>query len=425
MRWCGFCLLAVIAGISGFARAENWPQWRGARVDGISAEKNLPSEWNVESGKNIAWKLALPGQAGATPVVWRDKIFLTSAEGKDLLLLCIDTSGKELWRKTVASGDKTARGDEGNSASPSPLTDGKHVWTMMGTGDLACYDFEGNVVWKKDLQRDYGKFNIQFGMTSTPVLDGERLYLQLIHSGGAKVLALDKSSGKEIWSVKRESDARDECEHSYASPIMYRDDQRSLLITHGADYVIAYDPKDGSEVWRCGGINPRATYNSTLRLVASPVAIPGLIVVPTAKGGPVLGLKPDGQGNITGNAEQLQWRLSRNTPDVPSPLIHDGLVYLCRESGNLIVLDAKSGEQHYESRTHADRHRASPVYADGKIYLSSRDGTVSVVKAGPKFELLAQNKLKEPLSASPAIANGTIYLRGFNTLYAIKQQAGE
>lgn len=424
MRGCGFWLVIFVA-VVGLARADNWPQWRGARLNGISAEKNLPSEWNIESGKNIAWKLALPGQAGATPVVWKDKIFLTSAEGKDLLLLCIGTNGKELWRKTVSSGDKTARGDEGNSASPSPITDGQHVWTMMGTGDLACYDYAGNVVWKKDLQKEYGKFNIQFGMTSTPVLDGNRLYLQLIHSGGAKVLALDKATGSEIWAVKRASDARDECEHSYASPIMYRDDQRSLLITHGADYVIAYDPKDGSEVWRCGGINPRASYNSTLRLVASPVAIPGLIVVPTAKGGPVLGLKPDGQGDITGKEEFMQWRLSRNTPDVPSPLIHDGLVYLCRESGNLIVLDAKTGEQHYESRTHADRHRASPVYADGKIYLSSRDGTVSVVKAGPKFELLAQNKLKEPLSASPAMADGVIYLRGFNTLYAIKQQAGE
>lgn len=425
MRWIGYCLLAFAACAGNLARAENWPQWRGARIDGISAEKNLPSEWDVDSGKNIAWKLALPGQAGATPVVWGERIFLTSADGNDLLLLCIDTSGKELWRKTVSSGDKSARGDEGNSASPSPITDGKHVWTMMGTGDLACYDFAGNEVWKKDLQKEYGKFKIQFGMTSTPVLDGERLYLQLIHSGGAKVIALDKATGKEIWSVTRVSDARDECEHSYASPVMYRDDKLALLITHGADYVIAHNPETGAEVWRCGGLNPKDKYNPTLRFVASPVAVPGLIVVPTAKGGPVVGLKPDGSGDITGKEDQLQWRLGRNTPDVPSPLVHDGLVYLCRESGNLIVLDAKTGEQHYENRTHADRHRASPVYADGKIYLSSRDGTVSVVKAGTKFELLAQNKLKEPLSASPAIADGTIYLRGFNTLYAIKQQAGE
>jgi outer membrane protein assembly factor BamB len=425
MRWCGFYLLAILLNLAGAAHAENWPQWRGARIDGVSAEKNLPSEWNIESGKNIAWKLALPGQAGATPVVWGDRIFLTSAAGSDLVLLCIDTSGKELWRKTVASGDKTARGDEGNSASPSPSTDGQHVWTMMGTGDLHCYDMDGNLVWKKDLQQEYGKFKIQFGMTSTPVLDGERLYLQLIHSGGAQVIALDKATGKEIWAVKRASDARDECEHSYASPVMYRDNDRSLLITHGADYVIAHDPKDGREVWRCGGMNPKGSYNATLRFVASPVAVPGLIVVPTAKGGPVLGLKPEGMGDITGNTDQMPWRLPRNTPDVPSPLVRDGLVYLCRESGNLIVLDAKTGEQHYESRTHADRHRASPVYADGKIYLSSRDGTVSVVKAGTKFELLAQNKLKEPLSASPAISNGTIYLRGFNTLYAIKQQSGE
>ena len=239
MRWIGCCLLAIVACVASSVRAENWPQWRGARLDGISAEKNLPSEWDIETGKNIAWKLTLPGQAGATPVVWGERIFLTSAEGQDLLLLCIDTSGKELWRKVVASGDKSARGDEGNSASPSPMTDGKYVWTMMGTGDLACYDFAGNLVWKKDLQQDYGKFKIQFGMTSTPVLDGERLYLQLIHSGEAKVFALDKTTGKEIWQVKRTSDARAECEHSYASPVIYHDDQRSLLITHGADYVIA------------------------------------------------------------------------------------------------------------------------------------------------------------------------------------------
>src|SRR5262249_40229095 len=153
-------------------------------------------------------------------------------------------------------------------------------------------DFGGKQVWMVDLQNRYGRFEIQFGMTSTPVLDGDRLYLQLIHSGGATVACIEKDTGAEVWRQKRASDAHDECEHSYASPIIYRDDRRSLLLTHGADYIVAHNLADGSEIWRCGGLNSKGQYNSTFRLIATPVAIPGLIVVPSAKKGPVLALRP-------------------------------------------------------------------------------------------------------------------------------------
>ncbi|MGC4006643.1 MAG: PQQ-binding-like beta-propeller repeat protein [Pirellulales bacterium] len=265
---CGF--------IVGFAQAENWPQWRGPKNDGIGTSKNLPIEWDVAAGRNVAWKLPLPGPAGATPVVWGNKLFLTSTDKDDLLLICVSTDdGTEQWRKVVGVGDKTAHGDEGNSCSPSPSTDGKHVWVMMGTGDLACYDFTGKEVWKKDLQKEYGKFDIQFGMTSSPVLDGERLFLQLIHSNGAKVVALDKTTGKELWAVKRVSDARAECEHSYASPIMHQEGDVMQLITHGADYIIAYDVKDGREIWRCGGLNPKEKYNPTFAWSLRPFPRPG------------------------------------------------------------------------------------------------------------------------------------------------------
>lgn len=400
------------------ARAENWPQWRGPQQNGVSGEKGLPVEWSPE--KHVAWKLPLPGAAGSTPVVWGDRIFLTSVDGGDLVLIAADTSGKQLWKQVVASGNRDVRGDEGNSASNSPATDGKHVWTMMANGALACYDFAGQEVWKADLQERYGRFNIQFGLTSTPVLDGDRLYLQLIHSGGATILALDKMTGREIWKARRPSDARDECEQSYASPILYRDSQRAFLLTHGADYVVAHRLTDGGEVWRCGGLNPKGRYNNTLRFVASPVAVPGLIVVPSAKNGPVLGLKPTARGDISTDSSAHYWTRPQNTPDVPSPLVYDGLVYLCRENGNLIVLDAKTGEQLYEHRTHSDRHRASPVYADGHIYLTARDGTISVVKAGREFELVASNSLGENMSSSPAIADGVLYLRTFGHLWAIK-----
>jgi outer membrane protein assembly factor BamB len=395
----------------------NWPQWRGPTYDGVSREVGLPAEWSAT--KNVAWTLRMPGMGSSTPAVWGDRIFLTSQDGSDLVLLCASTAGKELWRHKLGTGMRKVRGDEGNLASASPSTDGVHVWAFAGSGELACCDFDGKEVWKIDLQERYGRFDIQFGMHSTPLLHGDRLYLQLIHSGGARVIALDKASGKEVWKVERKSDGRAECEHSYASPCLWQNGKEAYLITHGNDYAIAHRLTDGSEIWRVGDLNQRTNYNPTLRFVASPVAVPGLIVVPSAKNGPVVGVKPDASGLIrSGDAGEV-WRLAHNTPDVPSPLVHDGLVYLCRENGNLICLDAQTGKVHYEHRTHNSRHRASPVYADGKIYLTARDGVVTVVKAGPAFEILATNRLPDQMTASPAIANGRIYLRGWDTLYAI------
>jgi outer membrane protein assembly factor BamB len=401
-----------------FARAENWPRWRGPRNNGTSTETNLPVRWSRT--ENVKWRVELPGPAPSTPAVWNDRIFVTSAEGADLVFLCLNTSGKLLWKKKLDSGNYEIRGDESNAASPSPTTDGLHVWVKLGTGVLACFDFEGKEIWKFNLQQRYKPFSMYHGMSSSPLLDGDRLYLQLLHANEQLVLALDKLTGREIWKYARKTDAREESLHSYATPFVYRFDNQEFLITHGADYVVAHDLKDGRELWRCGGLNPPSNYNPYYRFVASPVAVAGLVVVPSAKNGPVLGLNPTGAtGDITENKAQFHWRLGDNTPDVPSPLIHDGLVYLCRENGVLLCLDAKTGERYYMERTHNQRHRASPVYADGKIYLIAADGMVSVVKAGRKFEMLAQNTMGERISASLAIANGTIYLRSFKALYAI------
>lgn len=411
------CSLLLVLAAGAVAQGENWPQWRGAKLDGISHEKDLPLNWSKT--ENVAWRLELPGPAGATPVVWDDRIFLTSAEGDSLVLMAVSTDGKPLWKQALAEHNKTVRGDEGNSASPSPATDGKHVWAMMGTGDIGCYTVDGKEVWKFDLQDRYGKFDIQFGMTSTPVLDGDRLYLQLLHSGGALVIALDKATGEEVWKQPRPSDATAECEHSYASPVLYRDDKTELLLTHGCDYIVAHRLADGEEVWRCGGLNLKSNYNPTLRFVASPLAVPGMVIVPSAKNGPVLALDPHSQGDITDKSQGHFWTRDHNTPDVPSPLVVDGLAYLCREDGTLICLDAKTGKEHYTKRTHADRHRASPVYGDGKIYLTARDGTITVVKPGKEFEILATNDMTESTSSSPVISNGRIYIRTFDALYAI------
>lgn len=412
------------------ARAENWPQWRGPNRDGISGATNLPTEFSAT--KNIAWKLPLPGMSGATPVIWEDRIFLTSEDGDDLVLLCVSTGGQQLWKTRLATGKKRYFKEEGNNASASPSTDGKHIYAFFGTGDFACCDFEGKVVWQFNAQERYGNFDILHGIHGTPVLDGNRLCFCLLHSGGWWVIALDKATGKDIWKVRRPTDGTFEGQHSYASPVLWRRGGDEYLVVHGCDYTTAHRLTDGAEIWRLGDLNSKQKYDNTLRFVATPLAAADLIVVPTAKDGPVVAVKPDARGAIKTGSPFEQWRLPgrtgeilSRTPDVPCPLLHDGLVYLCRqwqrETGALICLDAKTGKELYNEKLHAARYRSSPLLADGKIYLCARDGTVTVVKPGPRFQVLAVNQLPDTITASPIVSNGRIYFRGFEALYAVSQ----
>jgi outer membrane protein assembly factor BamB len=402
------------------AFADNWPQWRGPKNDGISTEKNIPTEWG--EGKNLAWTLPLPGRAGSTPCVWGDKIFLTSTvdSSDDLIAMSVSTAGKELWRKTLGKGKINARGEEGDGASSSPSTDGKHVWFFFGSGDLACLDMDGNSVWAINTQKKYGKFDIQFGMHSTPVLFQGKLYLQLLHTKGQHVVCLDAATGDEVWKIDRKSDGKAESLHSYASPFIWTDGKDALLVTHGNDYAMGHSLKDGSEVWRVGDLNGHdMRYRNDWRFVASPLCTPDLIVVPTCKNGALVGINPHGHGTIDSESKDTIWRNKQGTPDVPCPLLIDGLLYISGENGEISCLDPKTGKTIYSEKLKRVRHRASPVYADGKIYLTNREGTVFVLKAGPKFELLATNTMKEDQTASPAIADGRIYLRGFKNLYAV------
>jgi outer membrane protein assembly factor BamB len=415
---CAFGLLTAGVAVPppASAPAFNWPQWRGPDNDGISPEKDLPTTWAED--KNIAWTLKMPGKSGATPAIWGNRIFVTSADDNAIVVMCVSTDGKELWKSKLASGDKSFRG-EGNNASPSPVTDGKHVWAFAGTGDLACFDFDGKEVWHFNTQERYVKYHTNWGMHTSPLLDGDRLYMQLLNQNGAHVIALDKATGKEVWKVEHRSDGHGENKDSYASPIIWRKGKDAYLITHGNDYAIAHRLDDGKEIWRVGGLNPKESYNSFLRFVATPVATPDLIVVPSAKHHGVVGVKPDAQGDVMPGSKYEAWRLKSGTPDVPSPLVYDGLVYLCDEDGWLVCLDAKTGAQQYRERLHAGVYRASPLAADGYIYLTAHEGLVTVVKAGPKFNRVAENKLPDDLYASPAVSNGRIYLRGWKALYAI------
>ncbi|MEM9187432.1 MAG: PQQ-binding-like beta-propeller repeat protein [Planctomycetota bacterium] len=420
--------VAIACLVGGAARAD-WPQWRGPTGTGVADAGGVPTRWS--RGGGVAWRTPLPGPAGSTPVVAGDRVFLTTADGNALKLQAYATGdGALTWERVVSTGDRAVRGDEGNLASPSPVTDGSVVVALMGDGKMRCYRVDGSPVWGVDLQRRYGAFDIAFGYTSTPVLHEGKLYVQMIHGDGdpstheARVACLDLATGNEVWSADRVTGASRECEHAYTSPLVVKlgtggRGAAAELITHGADFVVAYDLADGSERWRLGGMNPPGNYHPTFRFVASPAAGDGVLIVPTAKRGPVYAVRPGGAGDVTG-AGRVAWTLNRSTPDVPTPLVHGGLVYLCGENGTLTTVDAVSGEVVYRKRVVADRHRASPILADGKLFMTSRRGLVNVVRAGRDYELLASNEMGEPISSTPVVAGGTIYLRTFDALYAVR-----
>ena len=425
----------VCLGLPRPATAENWPQWRGPRGDGISLEPSVPHEWS--KSKNVAWRTPLPGRAGATPCIWDDRVYLTSNEGDDLVLLCIDAAdGRICWKRTVAGGNQDARSGEGNSASPSPSTDGEHVWVFFSTGVLACFTVDGEEVWQFDVGDRFGTLDIQFGMTSTPVLDGEALYLQLIHGAmklddqtrTGKVIRLDKRTGRTIWEVDRPTDAQFECKHSYASPFLYRDGSREFLVVHGADCTTGHALADGRELWRFGGLNgPTDTnpksHDATFRFVASPGVVPGTIVVPTAKAGPTVALavNDDLSGDCSSKSSVVRW-VNKRTPDVSTPVIADGLVYLLHKDGKLQCIELETGKELYDERTHTGQHRTSPLVAGGRLHFGSNDGWVTIVKAGRTFQMIDSIDFGEAITASLVASDGALYVRSYEALYKIKAE---
>ena len=417
-------VLFVISCLLQVAAADNWPQWRGAKLDSISNETNLPKSFKDE---NQLWKTELPGPGGASPIVWGDNVFVASVDGDGLALLCVSVNdGDVRWKQELEGKNANNRMDKSNSASCSPVTDGEHVWVMLSNGVVHCFTVDGDLVWKKDMQDEYGKFVIQFGMTSTPLLDNGKLYFQFIHGNMrdrkttsiGMLVALEAKSGDEIWKSRRESPAVAENKHAYTTPVIYRGGESEFLVVHGADYATGHDLKDGKELWRVGGFNPAETYNNFLRFVSSPVCSESLIVIPSAKNGPVIALSPNADGKVENDSEAILWKLDKGTPDVASPVVSNGRVYLARENGVFMVLDAKNGDVIYEERLLRDRHRSTPVVADGAIYLIGRDGKALVIADATEFKLISQTDLKEDTTASPAVSNGRIFVRTNKSLMA-------
>lgn len=409
----GVFFVAVLSVVVAYA--ENWPQWRGPSLNGTSNEKNLPLRWTTE--ENISWKLALPGWSGSTPIIWGDRIFLSVADGNDLYLWCADkTKGVVVWKKLLGSGNVKMR--KQNMSSPSPVTDGKNVYVMTGTGILKGFDFNGKELWARDIQKDYGEFGLNWGYASSPLLWDESLYIQVLHGmktdDPSYVLRLDGKTGKTAWKVERQTNAIRESPDSYTTPALLRYGKSAELVISGGDCVTGHDLTTGKELWRANGLNP--DNDPSYRIIASPVIFDEIVYAPT-RVRPLLALKAGGRGDIT--SSHLLWSTA-NGPDVPTPVTDGKYFYIVNDRGIMWCLDARTGAEIYaQQRIKPGTYSASPVLADGKIYVTNEDGLTTVVRAGPKFEVLAENALNDYCLSSLAISNGQIFIRTAQNLYCI------
>jgi len=415
-------LFAIVLLATAVANADNWPQWRGPNLNGVSSERNLPWRWTPD--ENIAWKLAMPGWSGSTPIIWRDHIFLNIADGNDLYLWCVDrTKGDVIWKRLLGGGNVKMR--KQNMSSPSPVADGKSVFVMTGTGIVKGFDFSGKELWARDIQKDYGEFGLNWGYASSPLLLDDSLYIQVLHGmktdDPSYILRLDKKTGKTHWKVERATAAIRESPDSYTTPALLRYDTTIEIVITGGDCVTGHDPATGKELWRANGLNPED--DPFHRIVASPVIFNDIIYAPS-KVRPLLALKAGGRGDITHS--HLLWS-TLNGPDVPTPVTDGKYFYVVNDRGIVWCLDARTGKEIYsQQRIKPGTYSSSPVLADDKIYVTNEDGLTTVVKAGPKFEVLAENALNDYCLSSPAISEGQIFIRTAQQLYCIgKNQASK
>lgn len=411
-----FILAAPAAGLAG-----NWPQWRGPFLNGTSDERNLPLKWSAE--ENVAWKLQLPDRSGSTPIIWGNHVFLNVAEGDDLFLWAVDKQkGALLWKQRLGGGN--ARMRKHNMSSPSPVTDGRHVWIMTGTGVLKAFDFAGKEIWSRDIQKDYGKFGLMWGYASSPLLHEDSLYVQVLHGmktdDPSYVLRINKATGKTVWRVERPTEAIQESPDSYTTPALLRHGKATEIVITGGDVVTGHDLATGKELWRAKGLNPENA--PFYRIVASPIVYDGVIYAPT-RVKPLLAFRAGGRGDVT--TSHLLWSTD-NGPDVPTPVTDGKYFYIVNDKGIVYCYDAKTGKEVYgQQRLKPGTYSASPVLADGKIYVTNEDGLTSIFKAGPTFEILAENAINEYCLSSIAVSDGQLFLRTANALYAIGKRASK
>ena len=409
---CAWVLSFLLA---ASAVADNWPQWRGPSLNGISTEKDLPTRWSAE--ENVTWKLAMPSWTGATPIIWGERIFLNVADGNDLYLWSVDrTKGQLVWKKLLGGGNTKMR--KQNMSSPSPVTDGKSVCVMTGTGVLKSFDFNGNELWARDVQKDYGRFGLNWGYASSPLLYEDALFVQVLHGmrtdDPSYLLRIDKKTGKTVWKVERPTSAIMESPDSYTTPALVRQGNTLEIVVTGGDCVTGHDPATGKELWRANGLNPDNHPN--YRIVASPVVYEGIVYAPT-RVKPLLAIKAGGRGDVT-QSNRL-WAFDHG-PDVPTPVTDGKYFYVVDDRGVMWCLDAKTGKEIWgPQRIKPATYSSSPVLADGKLYVTNEEGLTTVLKAGPKFEVIAENNLNDYTLSSPAVSDGQIFMRTGQYLFCI------
>lgn len=400
--------------------AGNWAHWRGPTGNGVAPEAQPPVEWS--STKNVAWKTPIPGKGSGSPVVWENKIFVTSAvntgrasqrsELPELAfkLFCFDrNTGKQLWEQTaiVATPHEGTHSTNG-FASASPCTDGERVYAHFGSRGLYCYSIDGDLIWSRE---DLGKMSTRngFGEGSSPTLTGEKIIVPWDHEGQSYIAALNKLTGKTIWKTVRDEPT------CWSTPLIIEVDGQKQIIANGQNYARSYDLETGKELWRCGG--------QTERPAASPLFENGIVYIGSGHRGSFLGaFDPRGKGDI-GRSKSVLWTIDRDTPDIASPLLSSGRIYFHKgKTGLLSCVDSKTGKPFYTaSRINGLRSiYASPVAAGGHIYLTDRDGTTVVIKDAPELEVVATNQVGEGVDATPAPVDDQLFIRGEKHLFCIQ-----
>jgi outer membrane protein assembly factor BamB len=425
--------------------AQHWPSFRGVQASGVADGKPTATRWSVPEGTNVVWKAPIPGLAVSSPIVWGDRIFVSTAVSSDpnatfrhglygdvepsndvsvhtWRLIALDRkTGKVLWDRQAYEGKpKTKRHPKSSQASATPVTDGTHVVVSFGSEGLHAYSVDGQPLWKQDLGiLNAGWFydpDYEWGVASSPVIWKDFVIVQCDIQKNSFIAAFDVKTGKPMWRT-----SRDEIP-SWGSPTVYDADGKAEVITQGTNAIRGYDPKTGAELWRLTG-NSEVT-------VPTPIIGGGLVIVTNGYRGvqPIFAIRPGARGDIslkgdeTSNAS-IAWSTKRGGPYMPTPLIYGEHLYVCLNNGTFAAYKLASGERLYQERLggKGGAFSGSPVAADGKIYLPSEDGDVFVVKAGPTYELLATNPVGEVLMATPAIADGTLYIRGLKHLVAIRE----
>jgi outer membrane protein assembly factor BamB len=442
-----FFSLVCLCLVSSSARAQNWPQFRGPGAAGVAEGRVAPVKWDASKSEGVRWKTPIPGLSHSSPVVWGNKVFVTTAvsanpkeemrfglygdvdpvkeDGKHTWkVYALDKqTGKVLWERTAYEGvPKVKRHPKSSHAAATPATDGKHLVVHFGSEGLYTYDLSGKLLWKQDLGvLDAGWFydpDYQWEYASSPVIHKHLVIVQADLQKDSFVAAYDLKTGKQVWKTAREEIP------GWSTPAVYEGKARAELITNGTKAIRGYDPLTGKELWRL-------TPNSEIT-TPTPIIAHDLIYVTSGYRPvqPIYAIRPGANGDITlkegkESSDFIAWSKARGGPYMPTPIVYGELFYTLSNQGVVTAYNAKTGERVYQQRI-ADRggaFTASPVASDGKIYLSSEDGEVFVFKAGPKHELLSVNPVGEVIMATPAISDGMLIVRGVKHLYAIAEPA--